>query len=262
MNLKQKKALRLFLVLLGALMEAIFKSIEAQHGHTWHNMGTHGTTWAHMARSLHTHDHTCHNLWMPWSHFAQFFHAHDHTWHNSGTHNAQHNHTWHNSGTHTAQHNHKWHHMGTNESPFAMSCTLSLQWLQVVPWIWSVSNALQDHVQTHKQAQKAWAHSHYHMGSPCCMTWWQKLCPAQSSEPLDGSTLDIMQTILHMFSPGCVLLDLGQLVFHIKHFKSMLAPVGEVVPPPSHATHFADRPTCILIPVAPRCRGVAPRLAA
>ena len=228
----------------------------AQHGHTWHNMGTHGMisahSWSHMSQLVNAMITLCTTFSCTWSHMAQY----------SGTHTAQHNHTWHNSCTHTAQHNHKWNHMGTNESPFAMSCTLSLQWLQVVPWIWSVSNALQDHVQTHKQAQKAWAHSHCHMGSPCCMTWWQKLGPAQSSEPLDGSTLDIMQTILHMFSPGCVLLDLRQLVFHIKHLKSMLAPVGEVVPPPSHATHFADRPTCIFIPVAPRCRGVAPRLAA
>ena len=224
----------------------------AQHGHTWHDlctlMITHVTT-------CECHDHTLHN---------SFMHMITHgtivalTMHSTTTH-----------GTivaltlsHTAQHNHKWHHMGTNESPFAMSCTLSLQWLQVVPWIWSVSNALQDHVQTHKQAQKAWAHSHYHMGSPCCMTWWQKLCPAQSSEPLDGSTLDIMQTILHMFSPGCVLLNLRQIVFHVKHFKSMPAPVCQVVPSASHATHFSNRPTCIFISITPTGCWVAPRLAA
>ena len=59
------RALELFFALLGALMEAIFKTIEAhmaQHGHTWHDlctlMITYGTT-------SECHDHTLHNFCMP-----------------------------------------------------------------------------------------------------------------------------------------------------------------------------------------------------
>ena len=103
--------------------------------------------------------------------------------------------------------------------------------------------------------------SHYHMGSVCCMKWFQKLGHAQASEPLDGA-VNIMQNIRQMFSPGCVLLNLRQRVFHVEHLKSMLAPVCQVVPSASHATHFTNRPTCIFIAITPTGCWVAARFAA
>ena len=83
-----------------------------------------------------------------------------------------------------------------------------------------------------------------------------------TSTPLDGATMDIMQTIRQMFSPGCVLLNLRQRVFHVKHLKSTLAPVCQVVPSASHATRFTNRPTCIFIAITPTGCWVAARFAA
>ena len=71
-----------------------------------------------------------------------------------------------------------------------------------------------------------------------------------------------MQTIRQMFSPGRVLLNLRQRVFHVKHLKSMLAPVCQVVPSASHATHLTNRPTCIFIAIAPTGCWVAASFAA
>ena len=59
-----ERALKLFFVSLGALREAIFKSIEAhmaQHGHTWHDLCTLMITYV---TTCECHDHALHNFRM------------------------------------------------------------------------------------------------------------------------------------------------------------------------------------------------------
>ena len=100
--MKQKEALRLFLVLLGALREAIFKSIAAhmaQHGHTWHDLCTLMITYV---TTCECHDHTLHIFCM---HIITHGTVVAVTLHSTTTNDT----TW-------AQ---------MSRSPLAMSCTLS-----------------------------------------------------------------------------------------------------------------------------------------